>query len=232
MILFTNGCSWTHFSTLNFVIPDEQERRVAVWPYRLGNFLQAKDIINLADGCGSNQRIVRTTYNWLRSQTPENLAQTTAVIQLTEWSRFELYSPLSNEKNEDMPGQWVKCKVGIVNEDSFNPAHWDEKEMREIADMRLSQTHHIEDVYRNIGYLFALKGMFEAYGVKKWYLWHQGGPNGWNEIPMMHKTELASKFNILDLNDHWSYEKLSKLDSHPSMGGHITIARNIYDLIR
>lgn len=232
LILFTNGCSWSFHGTLRNIVNDESRRKVSVWPAYLANFLQLSNFVNLADGGGSNQRILRTTYNWLLTQTKKDLEDTIAIIQITDISRFELYYPISNDVNEDLPGQWVKVKHNLVNKDSFNKSVWDIKEMSIRAETIIKNTNNIEDMYRNIGYLFALKGLFDAYGVKKYYFWNKSGLDGWNTFTIKHKEQIQKSFNILDYDEHWSYERISNYDPHPSVNGHKEIAKIIFNKIK
>jgi hypothetical protein len=67
--LFTNGCSWTWGGSLEEYWETEEDRLKLVWPHHLGNLLRADNVVNLSLSCGSNQRIVRTTLNWLLSKT-------------------------------------------------------------------------------------------------------------------------------------------------------------------
>ena len=100
MILFTNGCSWTWGGGLN--VPGDNfgdnlyagvERQKLLWPYHLGLKLNAEKTVNLSMGCGSNERIARTTFDWLQQQTLEDIKKTVAVIQITKVNRYEYYYP-------------------------------------------------------------------------------------------------------------------------------------------
>jgi hypothetical protein len=83
-----------------------------VWPNHLGKIINAERTVNLAAGCGSNQRIFRTTYDYVMRQTAENLENTFAVIQVTDPTRYEFY--LDNNDNSYLNHQesWVRCKAG------------------------------------------------------------------------------------------------------------------------
>lgn len=239
MILFTNGCSWTWGGGLGLLFKkndgtlDHKKRLDAVWPAHLGKLLSVEKTINLAEGCGSNQRVVRTTYDWLRTQPEEVLKETIAIIQFTELSRFEFYEPLEQEKYENLPGQWVKCKWDLVNTDSIHKSKWDPELMLQKAKKRVAETHEIEDLYRTIGYIYALEGMFKLFGVKQWYLWHINNGNGWARDFNVFDTNkiLNEHLNILDSDQLWEYEKISKDDPHPNLSGHKQIANIIYEKI-
>lgn len=77
MKLLTNGCSFTQGIYDNF---EEQD----AWPYQLGKLLDW-DVVNLAEGGGSNARIFRTTMEYLLDNTPDY-----AAIVWTDHARYEL----------------------------------------------------------------------------------------------------------------------------------------------
>lgn len=77
MKLLTNGCSFTQGIYDNF---EEQD----AWPYQLGKLLDW-DVVNLAEGGGSNARIFRTTMEYLLDNTPDYVA-----IAWTQTDRYEL----------------------------------------------------------------------------------------------------------------------------------------------
>lgn len=250
MILYANGCSWTaggglepHFVHLHNGLPDNDKRLSLLWPHHLGSLLRADQVHNLANGCGSNQRILRKTYNWLLSKTPEELAQTVAVIQFTEWSRFEKYDP-PNTTNiwEDNQAYWVNCKIDVVCTDiqyTFKQSHRSMGRLRELKEesaKRISETHSIEDFYRTIGYAYALKGMFDSFGVKDFYIWHQS--HLWHNWPEQHRDALYNNFKVLDdirdpklhhAKPFWEYDRVGENDRHPGLNGHKQLAFLIRD---
>ena len=81
--LLTNGCSWTAGGGLTDIYDLEYLKNHITWPAHLKNLMNFDNQINLSAGCGSNQRIFRTTLDWVLAQTPETLSNTTAVIQWT-----------------------------------------------------------------------------------------------------------------------------------------------------
>ena len=92
--LFTNGCSWTYGGGLDNPPTTEHIKNLhdnVVWPAHLKRKMNFDQCINLASGCGSNQRICRTTFDWLAKQDEETLKNTTAVIQWSQVTRFEYY---------------------------------------------------------------------------------------------------------------------------------------------
>lgn len=233
MILFTNGCSWTWGSGLELWTAGNHDRRLQlVWPYHLGKLLSAEQVVNLAEGCGSNQRVLRTTYDWLISQSKEVLRETTAVIQLTQLSRFEFYEPITQEQYENLPGQWVKVNANSISGDSIYRSKWDKDHVLEKAKRRMAETRDIENIYRTIGYIYALEGMFKLFEIKNWYIWHMNNSNGWSaDFNDTYRAIFNSHFNILDSDQSWIYERISTKDPHPSISGHKQLADIIFNKI-
>lgn len=245
MILYANGCSWTwggglepHFKENDII--DEDARLKLVWPHHLGKYLKAKRVDNLSLGAGSNQRLVRTTYDYLISKSREELEETVAVIQFSEWSRFEKYVNLEhNAYIENKPGRWLRCKIDSVMFEGYNDNLSDAdilEEEFEDTKRRLSKTTRIESFYNTVAQLHALKSMFMSFGVKNFYFWHLG--HSWIEFPLEMRLPLYEQFNILDEvgdvdfsdwnlshSDYWQYERLVPNHYvHPSLKGHNELA--------
>lgn len=250
MILYANGCSWTWggglepYFKFNDVIYNDV-RKTLVWPHHLGHLLNAKRVDNLSLGAGSNQRILRTTYDYLLSKTKEELEETVAVIQFSEWSRFERYIPLNNsEYMENDPDRWLRCKIDSV---IFEGAEYNLTEadvmQEELSDTKrkLAKTTRIENFYNIVAHLHALKSMFTSFGVKNCYFWHLG--HGWIEFPLEVRLPLYKQFDILDavydpslshwnLNhpEYWKYERLTPNSYiHPNLQGHKQLAEIVFD---
>ena len=245
MILYANGCSWTWggglepYFKFDNVIHDDQRLKL-VWPHHLGKYLKAKRVDNLALGAGSNQRLVRTTYDYLISKSKQELEETVAVIQFSEWTRFERYIILDhNNYMENDPNRWVRCKVDTVlfEGSDYNITDKDViEEEFEDTKRRLSKITRIENFYNTVAQLHALKSMFISFGVKDFYFWHLG--HGWIEFPLEMRLPLYKQFNILDevhdVNlcnwnlshpDYWQYERLVPNSYvHPSLKGHEELA--------
>lgn len=75
-MILTNGCSFTE----GYDLPD----RESTWPFRLGKIIN-KPVVNLALGGGSNERIFRTTKEFLIAHNPELI-----VIGWTQFDRTEI----------------------------------------------------------------------------------------------------------------------------------------------
>ena len=100
--LFANGCSWTYGGGFDFADTKENADNMLnniVWPAQLGKKLGYDKVVNLAEGCGSNQRICRTTFDWVIQARPQRLLKTLRVI--IQWScedRFEYYNVPTEEE--------------------------------------------------------------------------------------------------------------------------------------
>ena len=102
--LFVNGCSWTYGGGL-----DEPGSKAhidnlhnnIVWSAHVKKLMNFDTCVNLAEGCGSNQRICRTTFDWVNQQDEETLKNTTVIIQWSCEDRYEYYVP-TEEESADM----------------------------------------------------------------------------------------------------------------------------------
>ena len=150
--LLTNGCSFTWGGGLTYT--NSEERWPNVWPGILSKGIGYTDV-NLSAGCGSNARIFRTTHDWITSQDPETLANTFAIIQLTEPSRYEFYQPYWRE--------WSKIKVDITQVSATS--NDEEEYLTELAQKRFEYYTQEEGKYLFLSYLCALKTLFDTHGV-------------------------------------------------------------------
>jgi hypothetical protein len=117
--LFANGCSWTYGGGLDSPGTTERIKNLhgnIVWPAHLKRKMNFDQCINLSAGCGSNQRICRTTFDWLAKQDKETLENTTAVIQWTGVTRFEYYvSPTGGSDLQVEPGLMQDFHPNAIN---------------------------------------------------------------------------------------------------------------------
>lgn len=227
MYLYTNGCSWTYGGGLNLDKPEQKNLRlINVWPHHLGKILNCKNVLNLAQGCGSNQRIFRTTLNWLINTPREILDNTIAVIQWTEWSRFELYLPNKHENNEEDEHAWTNIKIDAV----LGGRNIDSTEILSITNNFLQLYHRIEGFYRNLSFLEATHSLFTENKIKYFYWSHT------NDFDLsLDKSKLVKKYNWLGETyayQNWKYETVSDVDAHPSFEGHKQLAQIIAEYIK
>ena len=226
MILFANGCSWTWGGGLEPCFNTEEERLALCWPHHLKEKLGYSEVVNLGLGGGSNQRIIRTTLEWLQTRGPQELSETVAIIQLTESSRFEYYQPEIDE--------WARCKVDqcIQNTES-------ESKAVQRTNHRLETFTEIEGTFSILTTIFALTKMFEIFGVKKYFFWSLHGVNFefFNSLRTLNSIELVDLPNLQGGCGTWDYEIIGRLpsghiDYHPSITGHKQIADIIFEKIQ
>jgi len=228
MILFTNGCSWTAGGGLEPYINSDKDRLPLVWPHHLGKLINSEKTINLSAGCGSNSRILRTTFDWITEQSPEDLAKTIAVIQWSEYSRYEYYVPRnSNNMYENIEDRWARIKVGAI----LSRYEDDENHKMIRSNHRLETYTDIEGMYKHIAECDALGTLFSRYNVK-YYYWSYG--NMVRFFPKKERDYLLQHHNWLDNGiSTWEYERIDiKRDPHPSLTGHKQLAEIIYNKIK
>lgn len=222
MILLTNGCSWTWGGGLGLdSAENDLIRNASTWPAHLAKLLNADEVVQLAAGCGSNQRIMRTTLDWILKQTPERLSNTLAIIQWTDPSRFEYYhskDPLNYYEND--PERWAKAKIDCVIDMFEENTEYNLKRVN----TRLETYTEIEGLYKNIFECAALNDIFAKFGIK-YYYWVYGGHVS---DPPPHLLKILESYNWFEKSYQWQYEPVSEQDAHPSVQGHKDIATIIY----
>lgn len=233
MVLLTNGCSWTwgggifnHSGTAS-----EEKRLESVWPHYLGKHLSCTKVYNLSIGCGSNDRILRTTFDWLLHQDEYTLSNTVAVIQWTEPSRYEFY--VQHDKNnlvENIPDRWVRCKTDCVVFRSGIGISGGIEYQTDITNKFLSNWTDIQSSYKLLFQVEALSNLFNSYNVKYFY-WSN------NDHILRSPQKIKERLNHyiwLDFfdNEQWTYERISDTDDHPSFNGHIEIAEIINNRLK
>lgn len=228
MILFTNGCSWTWggglspwFTKDNKV--DDNLRKTLVWPHHLGQLINASQVVNLGLGCGSNQRTVRTTFDWFMHEYKKD-EKVIAVIQITDPARYEYYVSENIDDFTSEPLRWAKMtpSAGISH-------HEPEETFIANKNVRLSSYTTIEGMYKIITDCSALSYLFKKHNVE--YYFFTGATTFSRFYPSEYKNYLAN-LPCLDMLNLWAYERISKTDGHPSILGHKQLAEHIYNAIR
>ncbi len=231
--LLTNGCSWTYGGGIDQVYRDTDQLQKKVWPYHLQSLIGFDQNVQLAEGCGSNQRIVRTTINWILQQNKETLKNTTAVIQWTEWSRYEYYVPrYVFHEMEEFPERWALCKVGncisLAEVEKLPESEY--KYLQERNDKRYETFTDLEGYYNYLNHCQTLASIFQEYGIK-YYYWNFVTPMF--RLPEPKKSFLLNRYNWLepDGRHNWDYARIGDHDPHPNEQGHIELAKHIKDAI-
>jgi hypothetical protein len=251
MKLFANGCSFTIGENL---VPPQlighrdpiiresaiQERLSKAWPNRLGELLNADQVVNLGIGCGSNARIVRTTLDWCLSQNQQDLSEWTAIIQWTHPSRYEYYIPkLGNRKDYRQhesgpetldidPDRWGKVKAGVrtgIENESLKVGSFDLDELVQLPYLLWTPQ---QGVYENLEHYNAIVSIFNQFQIR-YFFWHL---LGYYSSPQL-DSYIKENFNWIDKtnpNAMCDWERIPN-DGHPSELGHSQISQWIYDLI-
>jgi len=262
--LFTNGCSWTFGGGLDEPDTIEHLKHLhdnVVWPAQLKKIMGYDQVINLSAGCGSNQRICRTTFEWVMQQTPETLQNTVAVIQWSQLDRYEYYVPHPDDDRftersatlNDLEGilyfseadakirgslqkeqlsRWTK-----VSPRSFI-SYYEEpyrKQAEKTAHDRYRTYTNIEGIYTWLSQLSFLHDLFTHHNVKYYYWFFASEVFAY---PQHIQDYIYDRFNFLEPERRhmWTYERLQDIqdsnDSHPSARGHQQLAEHIYEAMQ
>lgn len=213
MILLANGCSWTWGAGL-----EESFREESVYAALIAKKINRK-LVNLSVGCASNQRILRTTFNWLSKQNKDIWRSTIAIIQWTDESRYEYYVPDVKKSEDD---NWARININVAlspNED-YDRSH-------ERIKYRLETFTELEAAHHMLAYTSAMSYIFQCYGIQH-YFWSPS----YGGLPYPRKVK-----DFIDQNQKWmqilgTYERVSKTDSHPSVKGHKEIAEQILNFVK
>lgn len=230
MILVANGCSWTYGGSIDLSVDTREELDQLTWPKHLADNLGITQFVNLADGCGSNQRIFRTTLNYLLDNTFDE--EILAVIQLTEESRYEYYYPLDIANHlENHEDRWMKAKTTNLTPeivDDFNKHY-------RLSQQRIKyHNSYIQNIYTYIEHCEALANLFNTHNIK-YYFWDLDDVPA--RFPEKFQSYVYNRFNWLQKNNdgiwnYWNYDRISEHDLHPSISGHKQIADIIYNKIK
>jgi len=224
MILFTNGCSWTQGGGLEPFYNTDEERQKLVWPHHLGNLLQASKVINLAEGCGSNQRTIRTTFDYfLQEYSNEPMM---AVIQITDPARYEYYITDRLDDASNKPENWAKITPSSIMSD----IDIDEVDASSRRDKRLETYTLLEGWYKLVTDCSALAKLFEKHNIE--YYFFAGATIVYQSLMPVEYVNYLKQINFIGMDKIWTNEPISDLDPHPSVLGHKQIAENIYKSIR
>lgn len=163
-ILYANGCSMTYGAEL---VPWEyrnepgarEYREEHAWPGQLGKLLGA-DVVNDSDGAASNDRIVRTTLDYLISLDPDQRKEHIAVIGWSHPSRNEF--PLIDPRTGRQTYSFYYPNVNMRGyEDQYGS---DAKQLHELY-----HKHSVDielDIDRTIRHIFGLQSVLEKFGIR------------------------------------------------------------------
>jgi hypothetical protein len=194
--------------------------REVQWPHLLSRQLNIPNLVNYATGCGSNPRIVRTTFDFLSSH--NDLENTLVIIQLSDAFRFEFISKTSKE--------WVQCNNTCCLSD--------DKEGWELLDIKLKNYNKLVEFSEYAQQVMALEHMLKISKVKKYFIINWNGSQEFDNIEQ-------HKIKFLDNSISWIKESDSKgssifrseyepfeSDPHPNENGHKQISEWVLNLIK
>lgn len=228
--LFANGCSFSTGAGLPYC-DDMRYRHIVldqIWAKHLSNHLNCESYVNLAQPCGSNQRMFRTTFNWILQQPQSILNNTVAVIQFTDGFRYEYYVSKDNYQWENDCHQWTVVKEGVLMCPGLST---DEREfeLREIEN-RFKKYTYEDDFYKFLTWFHAFDNLFKQHNIE-YYIWDRS--HRFPTIPINYMDYIVKNFNYLNNEPPYflSYDTIPN-DGHPSLQGHIDIANILYDRIK
>ncbi len=262
--LFTNGCSWTYGGGLDQ--PDTKEHMKhlhdnVVWPAHVQRLMNFDEQVNLSAGCGSNQRICRTTFDWLSKQTPETLKNTTAIIQWTCLDRYEYYVPKGDEEYTILPGLIEDIHPKVISrghsnnmfqslEDSRTLDRWAKVTVNNLISTYEDHTDSVlkneaQNRYRTyteqegimtwltqLGFLHDLLNHYEV----EHYFWQFCSFLQGYDQPI--QDYMYERFPFIEeaRSHQWNYERILDTepetnDCHPSLKGHEQLAEHIIKAI-
>ena len=259
--LFTNGCSWTYGGGLDQ--PDTKEHMThlhdnVVWPAHVQRLMNFDEQVNLSAGCGSNQRICRTTFDWLSKQTPETLKNTTAIIQWTCLDRYEYYVPKGSEDNftilpgliEDIHPATVVDKSTFSLTDSRTLDRWAKVTVNNLMSTYEDHTNSVlkneaQNRYRTyteqegimtwLTQLGFLHDLLNYYNVEHYFWQFSSFIKGYDKHVQDYMYE---RFPFLEETrmHQWEYQRILDIkpetnDCHPDELGHEQLAEHIIKAI-
>lgn len=238
MRLFTNGCSFTWGGAIYPTLYDEnnnlldyhntssmnQKRLDEMWPAHLGRKVSAEQVVNLSMGCGSNDRIVRTTFDYFSSLKHKQQYTTDwyAIIQLTIPFRFEYW--------DDISDSWVLCVPnGAMTSNKTDYSH------RQNID---NFTNHVWKNFNDTTYaqkywtqVVGLASFFKSLNIPYWF--SNLDTSAFPELNSHQREFLQNNISWLDNNPMRKFgdlfeERHDSGSGHPSLLGHKQIADSIY----
>ena len=253
MILLANGCSFTWGGSLHFTddpgytinksgpfthvgnhypIIEGSQRWVNTWPGHLGKLLNCNRIVNLGMGCGSNERIFRTTFDWIYSQPLEILNETVAVIQFTMPNRYEYYdlTDIQDEPRKNELKRWALVKPDVL----IQPTSIKYTKDFDISQEVYKHSSRLNDSYKMILQMSAVNSLLSSFNIKHFF-W---APLSYLQDVIDLNSKSLERFPMIGhdkkngYKNAWSYDSISKTDNHPNLKGHKQIADFMYNSIK
>lgn len=200
----------------------ESVRLKNTWPFHLGKLL-GLTTINESLGCGSNQRTMRMTLDYIKKQ--KNIKDTMFIIQLTSPTRTEFYSPTYED--------YVLGKV-----DSWSYGDKDNLESKTLK-MYYENFVDIETEHKKmIDLIYSMDCIFKTLGVEYYFVFGQHTFKEWKDEVEKFKSNLINWDNFIWKGNHSITRCIGKTDythypaDHLTPKGHEIVAKKIYGDIR
>ena len=242
MKLFTNGCSFTWGGAIYPRLYDDngdlldyynksdtnQKRLQDMWPNHLGNLINVDQVVNLSIGCGSNERIQRTTFDYFTNLIHQQSLSNDwyAIIQWSIPHRFEYWDEGSDS--------WALCMVN----GSMTSRETDWRHRVQIDNF----TKHIWTNFNDTTYsqrywtqVVGLASFFEKFKIPYWF--SNLDTSALNYLDSHQIEYLQNHVSWLGNSPHKKFgdlfeERHDSGSGHPSRLGHQQIAQSIYNLIQ
>lgn len=197
--LYANGCSWTagngieHDLTLQHIPLVERYSLLQqyAWPKRLGDLLQVNNVINDAEGAGSNNRMVRTTIDFLLKYPKDKYKTLFVVLGWTTVDRNEIYLEEGDKKG------W--CKFNATQPVSSHTAPYFRPDfskgfLYKIDDWQKEYIAEFQNIYMSFHnyfqQMYLMKNLLENLKIKYLFFNSLNGYYKLNEIDV--KTEFKN----------------------------------------
>lgn len=239
MNLFANGCSFTWGGALyqslydasgnlldyNNTSAENTQRLKEVWPYHLSKLLNLNDCINLSMGCGSNDRILRTTLDFFTNmRNKRDLSQWIAVVQWTQSARYEYW-------DEDTQS-WAMVTPGHVNLGKKVDYSSVSDRLNKYKDLTYAYQTNRTHAQKYWTQVVSLAAFFDQLAIPYWFT--NLSMDNWNELEPFQQEYLKNKVKWLN-GALYGFNSLFEdkfKSSHPSLLGHQQIAQSMHDIIK
>ena len=179
-MILVNGCSHTAGSEIEFYM--QSECRDKAWPAHLGQ-LMSQDVVNISLEGSGNERISRTTMEWLiknvqlnQTYKPEDI---TVIVMWSGFDRFEEWN--------DGVRQFVSSQSDEFYSDKY-------PEMEQYAKLKTVINTWASNEYKNLIMVLNLAIFLEHMGIKYYFL---NGVHSWSPRSAYIKTGMAVEFDTM-----------------------------------
>ena len=178
--LLANGCSHTAGSEIDFYMQEECKEKA--WPNKLGE-LENYDVVNIAHPGASNERIRRTTIDWIikNTQLQHNYDKDNLVVILM-WSGFDRFEEWNSRLKTFVSSQ----------SDSF----YDDKlpEFKDYAKLKTVINTWASNQYKSLLDIYMTAIFLENLNIKYYFL---NGVQCWSTRDKFISTGMAQEYDTI-----------------------------------